>query len=143
MMTMCAVDWTYDLFVDDSKLYKATARKGVYPRRDASYREYFMTMFKGYVRDFIKKWNAEHDGHWYDRYDGYIGDAFAREPMFSNGFFSDFYKDAYGQRPHLDIWFYIHLMGLPMSEDTARTFCAYPVEGAVDDAKSVRKHFDD
>lgn len=140
MMINCATDWTYDLFEEDSRLYKATPIKGVYPRRNAEYREYFMVMFKGYVRDFVAKWNAEHDGHQYDRYDGWIGDAFARQPMFHNGFFSDFYKDAYGQRPHLSLWFYIHLMGLPMSEDTARTFCARPVEDAIKNAKYVRDY---
>ena len=142
-MMMCAVDWTYDLFADDSKMYKATARKGVHPRRDASYREYFMVTFKGYVRDFVAKWDEAHDGRWYDNRDGWIGDAFARQPMFHDGYFSDFYKDAYGQRPHLSLWYYIHLMGLPMREDTSRTFCAYPVEDAVGGAKRVRDSFDD
>lgn len=139
MMIMCGVDWTFDLFEEDSKLYKATARKGVYPRKDASDREKFMTWLKGCVRDFTEQWDKEHDGHHYDRYDGWIGDAFARQSMFKNGFFSDYYKDTYGQRPHLSNWFYIHLMGLNMSEDVARTFCASPINDAVRRAKQVRE----
>lgn len=139
---MYATDWTFDFFKQDSELYKATTRKGVYPRSDASYREYFMVTLKGYVRDFVEKWDQEHEGRKYDHYDGWIGDAFARQSMFHDGFFSDFYKDAYGQRPHLSTWFYIHLLGLPMSEDTARTFCANPIDDAVENAKYTRKYFE-
>lgn len=139
---MYATDWTFDFFKQDSELYKATPRKGVYPRSDTPYREYFMVTLKGYVRDFVEKWDQEHEGRKYDRYDGWIGDAFARQPMFHDGFFSDFYKDAYGQRPHLSTWFYIHLLGLPMSEDTARTFCANPIDDAVENAKYTRKYFE-
>lgn len=136
-------DWTYDMFKEDADKYKATACKGVYPRKDADYREYFMVTFKGYIRDFVAKWDKTHNGRRYDDYEGWIGDAFAREDMFHNDYFSDFYKDAYGQRPHLSLWYYIHLMGLPMLEDTGRTFCASPVENAVDNAKWTREHFED
>lgn len=135
-------DWSFDLFKGDSELYKATPRKGVYPRSSASYREYFMVTLKGYVRDFIEEWNKKHEGRWYDRRDGYIGDAFAHQDMFRNGFFSDFYKDAYNQRPHLNIWFYINSLGLPMSEDTTRTLCARPIEDAVNNAQYIRKQFE-
>lgn len=139
---MYATDWTFDFFKEDSELYKATPRKGAYTRSNAPYREYFMVTLKGYVRDFVEKWNQEHEGRKYDRYDGWIGDAFARQPMFHNGWFSDFYKDAYNQRPHLSTWFYIHLLGLPMSEDTARTFCASPIQDAVNNAQYIRKQFE-
>ena len=131
---MMFADWTYDMFLEDAKAYKATPIKGVYPRRDATYREYFMVTLKGYVRDFKAKWLESHTGM-YDRYDGWIGDAFAQE---LNDWFSDFYKDAYNQRPHLDAWYYVHALGLPMNSDTARMFCADPIGDACRRAKQNR-----
>ena len=67
---------------------------------------------------------------------------FARESMFTDGWFSDYYKDTYGQRPHLAIWYYIHMLGLPMSEDTGRTFCASPIEDACANASWVRNQLE-
>lgn len=132
-----ANDWTYDLFAEDANLYKATPMKGVNCRRNASDREKFMTWFKNCVRDFTAEWNKDHKGL-YDRYDGWVGDAFARE--LSDMCFSDYYKDTYGQRPHLDAWYYIHLTGLPQNSDVGRTFCADPVGRATDNAKEYREH---
>jgi len=132
-------DWTYDLFVEDAEQYKATPRKGVYCRHDASDREQFMTWFKNCARDFEQEWLKTHE-HRYDRWDGYIGDAFARE--LRQMCFSDIYKETYNQRPHLESWYYVHLVGFPMSEDVARTFCASPVEEAVEEAKQMRNYFE-
>lgn len=134
-MVNCAVDWTFDLFVEDANLYKATPRKGVYCSKDASDREQFMVWLKGAVRDFKAEW-AEECQFQYDKYYGWIGDVFARR-LWEIGF-SDYYKDTYGQRPHLATWFYVQALGLPMSEDTARTFCATPVEDAIGRAREVR-----
>ena len=132
----CATDWTFDQFVEDSKLYEVKPIKGVHCRRNASGRERFMTYLKDMKRDFVIKWNEEHSGHWYDRYDGWIGDRFAE--VLINSSFSDLYKDAYGQRPHLDIWFYVHMLDLPCGGDTSRMFCASPIEDAIRFAKMVR-----
>ena len=69
-------DWTYDEFMEDAKLYHETPFKGVHVPTD-NYRRYFMVWFKNHARDFKVKWFETHE-HLYDRYDGYIGDAFAR-----------------------------------------------------------------
>lgn len=135
IMFNCATDWTYDLFLEDCKEYTCTATKGVY-RHTGSDRGDFMVWLKNKVRDFKVEWSktCEHD---YDNYYGWIGDAFARK--LDDMCFSDFYKDTYGQRPHLARWFYVHTLGLPMDEDIGRTFCAHPIEEAVESAKRVRE----
>ena len=130
-----AQDWTFDKFAEDAQLYKATPMKGVYPRRDASNREKFMTWFKGCVRDFKAQWMDDHEGHLYDL--EWVGDAFSRELL--DMCFSDYYKDVYGQRPHLDAWYYIHLADLPQIGDVGRTFCADPIGDAVRRAAKTRQ----
>lgn len=139
-MISMAQDWTYDLFMQDAELYKATPRKGVYCRSNASDREQFMTWFKGVARDFKATWDITHDGHAYDRWSGYMGDAFIDEHICTLGF-SDYYKDTYGQRPHLPWWFYLQAVEFPSEEDTARTFCADPVRDRIEDAKENRESF--
>ena len=136
MMYNCATDWSFDQFMEDARAYKATPCKGVHCPSNASYRQYFMVSFKNFARDFKEKWYKTHE-HLYDTYDGWIGDAFARE--LDDWCFSDFYKDAYNQRPHLSRWFYVQAVGLPHSEDTARTFCSSPVEEAMEMAKRMRE----
>lgn len=135
IMVGFGADWSYDLFDEDSKIYKATPIKGVHCRKDASDREAFMVWFKNNVRDFIAEWKKECP-HQYDNVKGWIGDAFANELCMMN--FSDYYKDTYGQRPHLPSWYYVHAVGLPMSEDVSRMFCASPIENAIRDAKEMR-----
>jgi len=130
---MLATDWTYDIFMSDAEKYKATPQKGVHPSRNASDRERFMTWFKNCARDFIEEWMKSHNSL-YDH--GWIGDAFMKD--FPEGF-SDYYKDVYGQRPHLSTWFYLRATGLPSSEDTARLFCADPVGVATRLAKMNRE----
>lgn len=130
---MIATDFTYDLFMQDANLYKATPQKGVYPSRNASEREQFMTWFLNCSRDFIAEWMKSHNSL-YDN--GWIGDAFMEN--FPEEF-SDYYKDTYGQRPHLAHWFYLRATGLPSAEDTARCFCSTPVEDAIARAKRNRE----
>lgn len=137
VMINCATDWTYDMFLADAKQYNATPVKGVHCRSNASDREQFMTWFKNCARDFKAQWMKKYNGKMCADYSYYIGDGF-KEYMYDTCF-SDFYKDTYGQRPHLDMWFYINAIGLPMSEDIARTFCASPIEHAVEDAQFNRK----
>ena len=129
-------DWSYDQFVKDADRYSAKPMRGVHCRSNASDREKFMTWFKDCARDFKAEWLKSHTGL-YDRYDGWVGDAFARE--LSDMCFSDYYKDTYNQRPHLSSWYYVHLTGLPMLEDTARTFCADPITDAVEMAQRMRE----
>lgn len=131
------MDWTFDYFMEDSKAYHATPFKGVTCEDTSNYRKYFMVWFKNAARDFKEKWLKSHQ-FLYDKYDGWIGDAFGRT---LTDWFSDFYKDAYGQRPHLPVWFYVQAVGLPSREDTMRTFCASPVEDAVRNARLARESF--
>lgn len=140
IMINCATDWTYDMFIEDSKKYNATPIKGVRCRRDASSRERFMTWFKNLARDFRAEW--ENEGRkLYDKTYGYIGDAFARELYEAD--FSDYYKDTYGQRPHLSWWFYLRaIANMPMDEDITRTFCATPMEDAIATAKRNREQLE-
>lgn len=130
------VDWSFDMFMEDVNRYEGR-RRGIHCSSKASDREQFMTWLKTEANEFKAKWLKDHNGRLYDRYDGWAGDRFAMN--LCKGFFSDFYKDVYCQRPHLPIWYYVHSVNLPMSEDTARTFCAYPIEEAVDEAKRNRE----
>ena len=127
----CASDWTYDLFLNDINTYGADFEDS------SDYKGYFIGFMKRSVNRFLDKWNSNHKGLYAPGY-GWAGDEFANSMM--DGF-SDFYKDAYGQRPHLPMWFYVHALGLPMQEDTARGFCANPVNDAASEAKYRREHF--
>ena len=137
IMMNCEQDWTYDMFLEDAKTYTALPLKGVHCRANASWRERFMRDLKTFARDFEEKWLEEHEGHRYDRYDGWIGDAFERALI--NWDFSDYYKDTYGQRPHLSMWYYVQAFGFQHGEDTSRTFCVNPVRDAIRDAQYVRE----
>ena len=125
----CAQDWTYDLYVQDIKTYGAEDKSN-----GEDYNAYFIGYLKRAAARFLAKWKEQHDGKLYDL--EYVGDAFARS---IREWFSDLYKDTYRQRPHLPIWFYVHPLGLPMQEDTARLFCAKPVDLAVQDARAARE----
>ena len=131
-------DWSFDLFAEDMAKYKGFP-KGVHCSDICSDRQKFIVWFKGLARDFRTEWSKEHKGD-YDKYDGYIGDAFAR--ILADACFSDYYKEVYNQRPHLSRWYYIHLLGLPMSEDTGRLFCANPIEDVKDSAKEYREYLE-
>ena len=126
-----AQDWTFDQYIEDVKKYGADVED-----TDQGYNAYFIGFVKRSVARFLDKWNRAHDGKLYARGYGYAGDAFAEGLL---EWFSDFYKEAYGQRPHLPIWFYVHPLGLPMQEDTAREFCANPVADAIEEAKFCRE----
>lgn len=125
------MDWTYDEFLAD------VAQYGKDEDDPSNYRAYFIGYLKRSVERFLAKWNRAHDGKLYAKGYGWAGDEFADGWL--DGF-SDFYKEAYGQRPHLPNWFYIHPLGLPMSEDTARRFCASPIMDAADEAKWRREY---
>lgn len=137
-MINCAQDWTYDLFMEDASLYNAKPIKGVHCASDASEREQFMTWLKDFARDFKAEWLEAHDNHYIGDWGEYVGDAFARE--LREACFSDYYKDVYGQRPHLAMWYYVQAVELPHGEDIAREFCASPVEDATRWAKETREY---
>ena len=134
---MFGMDWTYDMFFEDSTKYDATPMKGVYPNPKASDREKFMTWFKNLARDFRAEWHKAGLND-YDRFYGYIGDAFINS--LHESIFSDYYKDVYGQRPHLDSWFYVRVLDdMPTGSDVIYTFCANPIRDAIQEAKEVRE----
>ena len=136
----CAVDWTFDRFMEDMRRYEAAGSiKEAAAAPSDDYRGYFAVWFKTAAKSFREEWLKSHKGL-YDAYDGWCGDAFAAKRIRAD-WFSDFYKDAYGQRPHLAPWFYVQAVGLPMKEDTIRTFCASPVEDAEYYARRVRNGF--
>ena len=99
-----------------------------------------MVNLKNFVRDFSEEWHREHNTtHDYADYE-WIGNAFARE--LGDWLFSDYYRDTYNQRPHLALWFYVTVLGLPHSEDVGRTFCSHPVEEHVEWAKELREKYE-
>jgi hypothetical protein len=136
MMINCATDWTYDLFMEDASLYNAKPIKGVHCASDASDRERFMTWLKDLARDFEAEWRKEHNNHLFDGCQ-WAGEVFAQ--LLREACFSDYYKDTYGQRPHLPMWFYVQAVKLPHGEDVSRTFCASPVKDATRRARKVRE----
>lgn len=124
-----AQDWTFDQYVDGVKKY------GPEENNTDDFTAYFIGYMKRSVARFLDKWNRNHNGCLYARGYGWAGDEFAdtiRE------WFSDFYKEAFGQRPHLPMWYYVHPLGLPMQEDAARSFCASPIDEACEEAREVR-----
>lgn len=135
IMISCARDWTYDVFHTAMEQYEGTPQKGVHCREDASDIEQFVTWFKNQARDFREQWLGEYNSEYVFGI-GWIGDAF--EEDFDWDWFSDYYKDVFGQRPHLPRWYYIHPLGMPMLDDVGRTFCADPINDAISNAKLAK-----
>lgn len=129
----CAQDWTFDRFKFDID----TVKNGGTVQDE--YRDEFARWLIARADRVKAEWLGRHKGL-YDSVDGWVGDRFANSYM--GDFFSDYYKDAYGQRPHLPRWYYVHALGLPQTEDTARLFCANPVQEAVENAELTRRNFD-
>lgn len=125
------MDWTFDIYVEDVNKYGEENIDNI-----GNYNAYFIAHLKNSAKMFLIEWKEQHDGRLFDGI--YVGDAFAAR---ISDWFSDFYKDTYGQRPHLPMWYYIHLLGLPMQEDVSRTFCSSPIEDAIEMAKEVRHNF--
>lgn len=121
------MDWTYDLYIADVASYT------VNDKGSENYTAYFIATIKEFVEKFKTRWLEEHNGKQFDGQ--WMGDAFAEGML---DWFSDFYKEAYNQRPHLPMWYYIHPLGLPMTEDSFRTFCADPIRDASQMATRVR-----
>lgn len=126
------MDWTYDLYINDVEWYGI----GAVVENSGSYRGYFVSKVKQNAKRFKELWLKNHDGKLYDS--GWVGDEYAKGFL---DWFSDFYKEAYGQRPHLPLWFYIHPLGLPMAEDSSRAFCSDPIGNAVQNAIDTRESF--
>lgn len=132
-MFYCGRDWTYDLFVGFVAKCMQTE-----PSENESDEMQFTRWFIKKGQQFKEKW-YENYGAYYVPGIGYAGDAFANE--FDWGYFSDWYKDVYGQRPHLENWYYATWLGMPMQDDISRMFCANPIDDAIEQAKRARNEF--
>lgn len=130
-------DWSFDRFVEVCKTTKALPIKGVHPSRNATTEEYFVACLKADFRDYKER--LERD---FDMSRASLEDVFERFSREYN--FSDWYKDAFNQRPHLEASFYLYAMGYenvgglrfcmpPFSEDVAE---------AVWSAKEYRKYLE-
>lgn len=127
---------SFDLFCADAARYNALMC-GVYDN-GKDLRRQFMRQLKQKVEEFSTYWYMTHNST-YEGYGRYIGDAFAETfPLW----FSDHYKIAYGERPHLPMWYYVHVLGLDHSEDVARMFCAWPIEEACQLARDTRAQYE-
>lgn len=132
-----AIDWTLDIAWADADSVKAhPLRRGVHSSANMSDGRKFMQWLKTDAKFFAEDWRAEHDGHDYDRWDGYVGDAWLRH--ISMGGLSDYYKDTYGQRPHFDYEFFAMMCGLPTQGETTIRWDRYD-EHCREQAKRVRE----
>lgn len=97
-------DWTYDKFYATCQRTKALPlSRGVYMPATASYEEKFVARLKRDFADFLE-----------DNKDAFMPYTRLEEKFeyFAQEYcFSDMYKDAFNQRPHLEARFYCHALG--------------------------------
>ena len=99
MATMygCAMDWTFDLaYADAQKASALPMPNGVY-RHNETLGVQLFTYLKTCVK-FAPKTTTPWDDAW--------------ETDIDWSLVSDWYKDAYGQRPHFDNWYWRGLLGV-------------------------------
>lgn len=135
-MINCGIDWTSDLAYEDSK--KATAlplRKGVRRACESDGVQLFQYL-KTSAKFFMKDWAKKYGSKLYDNREGYAGDAWLRTLDMS--WISDWYKDAYNQRPHFMYELFAMMVGLPTNADTTFTWTYHSLEEYVEDAKINR-----
>ena len=100
-MISFATDWTFDRFMADCQTFKGLPIRGVHCRKGASAEEVFVANIKLICREWLEK-NSERyyntaDALWYY--------------LLNEVYFSDWYKDTYNQRPHLDGDLYLWALG--------------------------------
>lgn len=125
IMINCAHDWSFDLFVADCNSYKALPIKGVYCRQGASDNEVFISTLKRICNDWIRD-NTEcftvrgiNSSNCEYSYVEYCDMADALWSFLCNEvYISDWYKDIYNQRPHLDKDLYLWALGYHDLVDT-------------------------
>lgn len=138
IMISCATDWTFDLFVEDAKTFKALPIKGVHCRSNASSAERFISQLKFICNSWIAENKGKCESWELER---------AFEYFFENEInFSDMYKDAYNQRPHLDPIYYMYALGYNEYINTlAYTFCSSSMKEKIashaEEAKRIRESF--
>ena len=130
-------DWSYDLFFKACETTKALPIKGVYPSRNASDEKRFVAFLKSDFKDYKENLEREYDTTYLSLED--VFERFCREYNFS-----DWYKDTFNQRPHLDASFYLYAMGY--ENVGGLRFCMSPfaddVEEALWSAKEYRKYLE-
>lgn len=116
-------DWSFDKFFKACQSTKALPIKGVHPSRNASDEECFVAYLKrdfaDYLADFAIKYSYRNLEE--------VFKCYCRETCFS-----DWYKDTFDQRPHLDSSFYLYAMGY--KEVGGIRFCMSPFSEEVEDA---------
>ncbi len=120
VMYNCGVDWTYDLAYEDAK--KASALplpRGVHRRCEND----GVALFT-YMKTAVKRTIS--DTPWDDSWEEGIDWSFV----------SDWYKDAYGQRPHFGKWDWRGLLGV------YQPFMGFgfSVEDSCKNARYMREH---
>ena len=127
IMINCATDWIFDLALADAK--KATAlplTHGVHRHCESDGVALF-TYLKTSARAFKEEFLARNNGHLYSDYEGYCGDAWLASGALH--LVSDWYKDAYNQRPHFRKEVFAMLCGLPTGIDTIVAWDCQGIEG--------------
>ena len=110
IMVNFATDWTFDMFLEDCKSYKALPIKGVRCPKGASDRERFIASVKLHCNEFVEanKQAFTNEHGILLRYE--LGEAL-KQSLDRSLYFSDYYKDVYNQRPHLDRDLYLTALG--------------------------------
>lgn len=115
VMISCASDWSFDLFVADCNNYKALPIKGVYCRQGASANEVFIATLKlicnEFIADNIKRFTYVNERNGYTHVDYEEMGKWLWSYLCHEVNISDWYKDVYNQRPHLDKDLYLWALG--------------------------------
>lgn len=132
-------DWSFDKFYKACQTTRPLPIKGVYPNKNASEEERFVIYLKTAFRDYLADAYANYDCRYVS-----LRELFSR--FASDYLFSDWYKDTFNQRPHLDADFYLYAMGYhDVRDSVAWTFCdshefSEDVEEAVKSAEAYRTY---
>ena len=137
IMMNCAVDWTLDIaWADADSVNALPMRRGVHSASNLTEGQKFMQWLKTNAKFFREDWRKKY-GYDYDRYAGYVGDAWIN----SLDCISDWYKDVYNQRPHFRYEFFAMMCGLPTDADTVIRWDRYD-EFCRDEAKRHREELE-
>ncbi len=116
IMINCATDWSFDKFLADCKEYDALPIKGV-RRPKASAEEAFIASVKLHIKEFIEA-NRERFSTPIGTLDKRPLNEALKRFLDRELYFSDWYKDTYNQRPHLDVDLYLWALGFEETVDS-------------------------
>ena len=149
-MFNCANDWSFDQFVTDCNSYKALPIKGVYCRRGASDNEVFIATLKlicnEWIADNTQRFTYVNECNRHSHVDYEEMGEWLWSYLCQKVYISDWYKDIYNQRPHLDKDLYLWALGYHNIVNTL-FWCGLScrtmddiVNDYVHDAKKVREY---